>query len=184
VPRLDERSLRRAGFAEGRRVELCDGQEWTIPPARIRIRGARSEADDALDLIMDSAGERIDIEVSHLAAWVTVAAALLQRNYTLSCAQVAELLDFDASDPKNGERWTAIRRAILGVDPDGDRPYRTFSRWVRFSLLINDIDADLTPCEASEYAYALLAMGRTVSAAEYCDFTRVSSQEQAFEELI
>jgi hypothetical protein len=115
---LDERALRRADFAGGVPVALCDGQEWTFPEPRVEFlydpgpEGYKpsvsfGEAFEAKLQAYRAAESGPDVIRTELAiAW-----DLLTRNYDLTPEQFGELVRLRLDDPVN----RLMREAILDV---------------------------------------------------------------------
>lgn len=127
--RLNESSRRRPSWRDGHKITLADGQEWTIPKPRLRLR-PRFEAgrvvatrdlpeyapeDDELVEALFGAGD--DEPDRWLTARFELLARLLRANYELSDLELTELLSIDDGDPSTGERWTEITRALRGLGP-------------------------------------------------------------------
>ena len=125
---LDEKALRRPTFAEGSRVKLADGQEWTFPKPRIRFKprvvdgrveidgGATfgPEFDEKLEMLF-GLGEIEGVE--RLRLQFEVAVRLLSTNYDLPRGAVGDLLVLEAGDPASEERWESITNVMLGISP-------------------------------------------------------------------
>ena len=125
---LNERALRRPTWRDGHKITLSDGQEWTIPKPRLRLRprfesghvtGTRDveyapEDDEIVDTLFGTGEVEPD-------AWVTarweLLARLLRANYGLSDSQIAELIAIDPIEPTGTDRWTEITRALRGLSP-------------------------------------------------------------------
>jgi hypothetical protein len=125
---LDEKSLRKAGFSEGIKITLADGQEWTLPKPRIRfmprivdgkveIGGGLSfgpEFDDKLDILFGVAlaepSERLRVKFE-------VAVRLLAANYDLKPENFAELIVLEPGDLASDERWVQLCEAMMGIAP-------------------------------------------------------------------
>jgi hypothetical protein len=126
---LDERSMRRADFTEGPRIELGDGQEWTFPRPWLRLYPVRApggsltvggglgygaDHDDLVDRLIDC---DLNDTPSRLALQFEMAAHLLGRNYTLADRDLRRLLAIDLADPACENRWTKINQVLLGRPP-------------------------------------------------------------------
>lgn len=182
---IAESSRRRPEFREASWVTLGDGQAWCFPKPILAVSRKGSDLDD----LLDRAGERLDFTVGHMRSMVGLASELLCRNYDLSDDECGDLLSFDMNDPANVARWRTINLVILGATPDGDSIPRTFSRWVKVTLLANGINADMEVGDAIDVAYYLLALNtefsrRAVPPSHYCDASARASAEAELDELI
>jgi len=129
---LDEKALRRPEFAEGVAIRLSDGQEWTLPrplvsgwyPRRgadgrmLMVRGfdQGAEYDDLTDAYVDLDESDVGGQICLLA---TMAAHLLQLNYSLTDADLKRLLRFGSASVPGGdsEMWGKIAAVALGNAP-------------------------------------------------------------------
>ena len=126
---LDERTLRKAEFSEGYKVKLADGQEWTFPKPRLRFRpwidldgrvkvsGGPSfgpEYDGSLDVLFGV----VEAEpIERLRVKFEMAVRLLQANYELTAAALAELLVLEPGDEGSNTCWDQLTSAIMGIGP-------------------------------------------------------------------
>jgi hypothetical protein len=125
---LDEKALRKPGFTEGYKVTLADGQVWSIPRPRIRLKpkivngkveiaGGPTfgpEYDDQLDALF-GAVEVDPVEVLRIK--FEMAIRLLSANYDLKPEDYAELIVFEPGVPSSEERWEQLSDALLGFAP-------------------------------------------------------------------
>ena len=126
---LDETALRKPGFAEGYKVRLADGQEWTFPKPRFRFRpkigpdgrvevgGGPSfgpEYDQQFEVlfgVVESDGfEQLRVKLE-------MAVRLLQSNYELTANDLAELLVLEPGDQASEDRWDELVRVLMGLGP-------------------------------------------------------------------
>ena len=126
---LDETSLRRPEFSDGRRVILGDGQAWTLPRPWLRLYPVRDPNGEitvgggvgfgaAFEALMDDlTASDPDDATARLAIQFRMAALLLTRNYHLTDRDLGELLVVDASDPACRERWAEINQVLMGRPP-------------------------------------------------------------------
>lgn len=128
----DEQALRRPEFADGHRLTLGDGQEWTIPEPTIRlypvvaddgsieVGGGPSFGAD-LDRLMDATigGGDVD-DFERLRLQFRLAVALLGRNYDLAADDYRILLSYAPADPESSAMWRRINRILVGLPPDPD----------------------------------------------------------------
>lgn len=126
---LDEKALRKPEFAEGTRVVLGDGQEWSLPEytytffpvideaGRIVAGGRTSygaDVDADLDVWLGSA----EVEpIERISAQMRVISNLLLRNYDLDVDALQVLLRKNNAEEANREMWTGIVNAVLGCSP-------------------------------------------------------------------
>jgi len=126
---LDEKALRKPTFIDGHKVTLADGQAWTFPRPRIRLRpkigvdgrvdigGGPSfgpEYDDQLDVLFGA----VDAEpVERLRVKFEVAVRLLRSNYDLTDRDVGELIVLEPGDAASDERWEQLSDVLLGSAP-------------------------------------------------------------------
>jgi len=130
LPKLDEASLRREPFSEGYAVELADGQRWVLPAVKMRFFPVKDDDGTfvlgAKPWFADQFEEELDMlfEVQHATfgqvwqARLRIASHLLQCNYNVTDRDVGHLLAYVPGDPTSEARWSKIREAILGRDPD------------------------------------------------------------------
>jgi len=127
----DEKSLRRAGFTEGSPVTLADGQAWTFPRPRLRLRpkivdGGRVEIagdrtfgpefDSKLDVLF-SASDDGSGGWDRLAVEFELVVKLLLANYDLAPVDVEELLVMEPGEPSSDARWAELEDVVLGASP-------------------------------------------------------------------
>jgi hypothetical protein len=125
---LDERSLRKPTFSEGYAVTLADGQDWTFPKPRIKLKpkivegkveigGGPSfgpEFDHQLDILF-GAVEADPVE--RLRIKFEMAVKLLSVNYDLKPDDYADLIVLEPGDPASDERWEQLSNVLLGIAP-------------------------------------------------------------------
>lgn len=126
---LDEASLRRPDFSDGRRVILGDGQAWTLPrpwlrlypvrgsDGRINVGGGVGFGSEFEELMDDLSASDPDDHAGRLAIQFRMAALLLTQNYRLTDHDLRELLVIDAADPACRERWAEINQVLMGRPP-------------------------------------------------------------------
>ena len=125
---LDEKALRKPGFTEGHKIALADGQEWTFPRPRIRLKpkivdgrvevgGGPSfgpEYDDQLDALFGA----VEVDpVERLRVKFEMAVRLLSANYELEPENFAELIVLEPGEPASDERWEQLSNVLLGIAP-------------------------------------------------------------------
>jgi len=125
---LDEKVLRKPGFADGQMVRLADGQEWAFPRPRIRLKpvivdgkvhvGSGSsfgpEYDEQLEVLFGV----VDVDpVELVRVKFEVAVRLLGANYDLKPEDYGELIVLEPGDPESDERWEQLSSVLLGIAP-------------------------------------------------------------------
>jgi len=125
---LDEKALRKPGFTEGHKVTLADGQEWTFPRPRIRLKprivdgkveigGGPSfgpEYDDQLDALFGA----VEVDpVERLRVKFEMAVRLLSANYDLKHEDYSELIVLEPGEPASDDRWEQLSNVLLGIAP-------------------------------------------------------------------
>lgn len=127
---LDEKALRKPEWKHGVEIKLGDGQVWTLRKPRLRIVPADDgelvrqkprdvaelgpEADHLLAAIF---GDGDDEKLDFFTARLTIASRLLRANYTLSGADLQELLWRERDDAENAEMWRRITDLVTGESP-------------------------------------------------------------------
>ncbi|MDR3621553.1 MAG: hypothetical protein P4L85_19535 [Paludisphaera borealis] len=166
MAKLNEKALRKPGFAEGTRVTLADGQEWMIPPGWFRADGGadgttRELTDVEVELLC---GAEEDRPYEFVDVLVGLAGRLLSHNYRLTTADFATLLEFDGREEWSLSMWREIVKAIRGADE------RTYARWLSMTLKINGISpVGLALRDASAIANSLVTQGKAVPASQWVD---------------
>jgi hypothetical protein len=132
MPRYDEQSLRRPGFAGGEAIVLGDGQSWSFPrPVVAAYRPVF--ADDGTvawlpghqfgpeyDALADALDEAEDSH-AEITALARLARHLLAINYDLPNAAYSGLLPWvrpgSPAHEANAEMWRSVAAVALGVGP-------------------------------------------------------------------
>ena len=162
---LNEIALRKPGFSEGRKVVLADGQAWTFPRPKIRLKprivdgkveigGGPSfgpEYDEQLDVLFGvtdvDPAERLRVKFE-------VAVRLLAANYNLRPDELAELIVLEPGDPaSDGAPGPALQR------DHGYRP-KTFARYLRLCARMAGETEEIELEDAIGIASFLVAMRR------------------------
>ncbi len=125
---LDEKSLRKLTFTEGHAVTLADGQAWTFPKPRIRLKpkivegkveiGGGPSFGPEYDLQLDVLFGAVEVDpVERLRIKFEMAVRLLSANYDLRPEDYAELIVLEPGDPLSDERWEQLSNVLLGIVP-------------------------------------------------------------------
>ena len=174
-----ERARRKPGAA-GTPVRLADGQDWLLATPTFRPgRGPLTSPaiDGPLDRIFDRLALGDGVPVPD--AW-EVAMALLRANYDLGVEELAELLSITP-----GAEGAALLGAVLDALFGPESPARSYSDWVRASLLANGLDAVAIPApDLPNVLAVLVATRRAVPAARFVEACRAASTRSALETLV
>jgi hypothetical protein len=121
-----EGERRREDFLGGIEVRLNDGQLWTLPKPRVRIRPVRDASGmrlvglftfgDAYNAKWEAFAGAVDSRAQR-AALLDLAFDLLQRNYKLSDDELSDLLAWDPEDDAGAERLEALAAIVSGDSP-------------------------------------------------------------------
>jgi hypothetical protein len=179
MPNPIESERRRPG-AHGTPIRLADGQVWLLaaPVFRVGHEGlTRPAVDRALDRIFETL--TLDGLVSLEDAWAA-ARALLLRNYRLDDDEAAQLL----SVSPGAESQTLVDAVLAALLGSGDVE-RTYSSWVRASLLANGLaQAEIPSADLPNVLAILLATGRTVPVDQFIDACRAARDDAALESQV
>jgi hypothetical protein len=105
---------------------------------------------------------------------------LLRANYDLSDGEIARLLDI-APGPDGQALATDLVHALFGPS----RSDKTYSRWVRASLLANGIgNTEVSADDLSHVLAILVATNRTVPLSKFADACRLLDERARLEALI
>lgn len=179
MPRPDEPSRRKPG-ASGSPVRLADGRLWLFghPTYRPTAAGLTSPlVDRPLDRLFESAVLGEGVELTDV--W-DAARALLLCNYDLSDEEAADLLSVSPG-PESAELAEAVVVAVFG----GETGEKTFTRWVRASLVANGLGgADLSAGDLTDLLAILVATHRTIPLTQFADACRRVDERANLEALI
>jgi hypothetical protein len=126
---LDEVALRKPEFQEGVRVKLGDGQEWSFPLPKLRMVPKRNGTGEIVVDYRIGPGYGSTIQKSFALFWTPVeeepenawqirfaaAADLLQKNYSITDDDLADLIYLDRADPESLALWHDISMVLAGV---------------------------------------------------------------------
>lgn len=171
---------RRKPGARGTPVRLADGHVWLLanPSFRPRPEGlTRPQVDGPLDRIFESTVLNEGLSLFDL--W-SVGRELLKDNYSLSDDEAATLLSVSA-----GGESRSLAIEILGALFDSGQVGRTYTAWVRASLIANGLDRVSIPAQdLSNVLTILVATNRTIPLARFADACRLSDERARLETLI
>jgi hypothetical protein len=127
---LDEKALRKPEWKHGVAIKLGDGQTWMMRKPRLRLvpveagdvfkqrpRDAAELGPESDDLLAALFGEAEDGGIDFLTARLTIAVRLLRANYTLTAADIQELLWHERNNDENAEMWRLVDDVIMGESP-------------------------------------------------------------------
>lgn len=180
-PRRDvfEEERRRVG-STGTPITLANGQTWMLAnpsfqPSRDRLTAPC--IDSPLDRIFESTVFKEGLNLTDL--W-EVAIELLNENYELTTSEVSELLSVSP-----GAESQALACAILDALFASDRSERSYTAWVRASLLANGLSEAKVPAnDLLNLLTILVATNRTIPLSRFVDACRVFEERSQLETLI
>lgn len=178
-PDLSEPSRRRPG-ASGTPVRLADGRPWLLATPTFRA-GGKALTSPAIDRPLDRIFEHLALHDSVLLQDVwEVAIALLSANYALEESEVGDLLSV-APGRESRDFVDAVLDILFGVEAAS----RSYTDWVRASLLANGLDAPEIPASDLPNVLAvLIATRRAIPAARFVDACRAADSRSSLESLI
>ena len=176
---LHEHERRKPG-ASGSPVKLADGRPWllAIPTFRPDVEGlTRPRVDQPLDRIFASAV--LDEDLSLKDVW-EAARSLLKHNYDISDEEIATLIGvFTEAEGRS------LAKEILGILFGTERRERTFTHWVRASLIANGLtDAEISSEDLMDVLAVLVSTNRTISLTKFIDACRLADERARLEALI
>jgi hypothetical protein len=173
-------SERRRPDARGRLVRLADGEPWLLaePLFRPTSTGLTTpDVDEEIDRFHDQIilGENVS-----LADVLAVARTLLLANYELSNEEVADLIEVE-----DGPEAETLAKVVLESLFGPDQRVRTYSHWVRASLLANGLALSEIPASAiNDVLTILMATNRTVTPTRFVDACRAAQDRDSLESLV
>ena len=179
MPELTEQDRRKAR-AKGTPVTLADGQPWLLAnPTYQPGPGSltRPGVDQTLDRIFDCTvlGERLPVE-----DLLKVARELLKANYDLSDEEISRILNVDA-----GDELQTLAARVLDALFGADHAEKTYSAWVRASLIANGLSRSEIPARDLVNVLAVLvATNRTMPLSKFADVCRLVDEQARLEVLI
>jgi hypothetical protein len=171
---------RRKPGARGRLVTLADGESWLLaePLFRPTSTGLTTpDVDEEIDRFHDQIILGDDVSLADVLA---VARTLLLANYELSNDEVADLLEVE--DGLEAETLTTV---VLELLFGPDQRVRSYSDWVRASLLANGLALSEIPASAiNDVLTILMTTNRTVAPSQFVDTCRVAQDRDSLENLV
>jgi hypothetical protein len=161
-------------------VTLADGQTWLFayPVYRPREGGLTLPMIDApLDRVFESTVLGEGLSLCDL--W-QVARELLRVNYELSDDEMNQLLSVSPG-PECRALASDVLDAVVGADAGG----KTYTAWVRASLLANGLGREDIPArDLSNVLAVLVATNRTIPLSKFADACRLLDERARLEALI
>jgi hypothetical protein len=173
-------SERRKPGATGTPAVLADGQTWLLANPVYRA-GLGTLTEPAVDGPLDRAFESAVLNegLSLCDVWLA-GRALLRANYELSDGEVARLLTVSP-----GENSRSLANAVLEALLGSERRERTYTAWVRASLLANGLGmAEIPAADITNVLAILAATNRTIPLSRFADACRVMDERARLETLI
>jgi hypothetical protein len=171
---------RRKPAASGTIVKLGDGQPWLLanPSYSPRLKGLTQPLiDRALDRLFESSVLDGNLALSDVAE---VGRALLKENYELSENEVTRLLTVSP-----GPECRALASAVLDAMFGSDQTEKSFSAWVRATLLANGLCGIEIPAKDLLNVLAvLLTTNRTIPLSKFAEACRLLDERSQLETLI
>ena len=108
------------------------------------------------------------------------ARALLKENYDLTDEEITPLLSV-APGPESQALTNAVLDALFGPEEST----RTYTDWVRASLLANGLDAaELSARDLPNVLAILVATNRTIPLSRFADASQAAGERRALEPLV
>jgi hypothetical protein len=171
---------RRKPGANGTPVALADGQFWMLanPTYQAGFEGLTQPlVDSALDQIFECSILNQEMPVS---VFFQVARQLLKLNYDLSEDEVSQLLSVSS-----GVESRAFADQVLTAVFGTDRSEKTYTNWVRASLIANGLEHAKIPAHDLVNVLAILvATHRTIPLSAFADACRLADTKARLETLI
>jgi hypothetical protein len=171
---------RRKPGAKGTPVILGDGQPWLLanPTYRPRADGlTRPLVDRPFDRVFESSVFNEGLSLCDL--W-EVARELLRANYDLTDAELARLLSVSP-----GAESRALATEVLDALFGFDSAERSYTAWVRSSLIANGLDrTDIAARDLLSVLAILVATNRTIPLSRFADACRLQDERARLETLI
>ena len=173
-------SERRRSGATGAPVILADGQTWLLARPNYRPTSdglTQPPLDRPLDRVFERAVTGQGILLADL--W-ELARTLLRTNYELSDVELSRLLSV-APGPES----TTLAADVLDAVGGGDRGEKTYTAWVRATLLANGLGTNDIPAQdLANVLTILVATNRTIPLLRFADACRLQDEQARLETLI
>jgi hypothetical protein len=164
----------------GTPVRLSDGRGWLLasPVYRPGLDGLTiPRVDRPLDRVIDHLALGEDLGLEEI--W-EAARAMLKANYELNDDEIAELLSVAP-----GPEAHALAEGVLGAMIGPEDATRTYTDWVRASLIANNLgSAEIAARDLPNVLAILVATNRTVPIDRFADACRAAGERQALEALV
>lgn len=161
-------------------MKLADGQPWILaePSFRPSLSGLTTpNVDHEIDRFHEQVVLGNDVYLSDI---LSVARRLLICNYELTNDEVAILLEV-----AEGTEAESLAKAVLESVFGPDQRSRTYTDWVRASLLANGLTQSEIPAAAvNDVLSILIATNRTMSPSHFVDVCRAASDRDSLERLV
>jgi hypothetical protein len=171
---------RRKPEASGTPVTLADGQRWLLanPIYRPRLEGLTQPP---VDQPVDAIFERSVLNTAlPFASFCELARPLLRANYELSEDDVSQLLSVSV-----GAESRTLAEGILTAVFGADQGEKTYTSWVRASLLAGGLSGSEIPARDLAHVLAILvATNRTIPLSAFADACRLADTRARLETLI
>jgi hypothetical protein len=172
--------LRRKPGANGTPVTLADGRLWMLanPTYQARPEGlTQPRVDQSLDRIFECSILNKKMPVSVI---LEIARQLLKANYDLSEAEISKLLSL-VPGAETRDFADVVLSALFGTD----RSEKTYTSWVRASLIANGLaHAEIPAQDLANVVAILAATNRTIPLAAFADACLVADTRTRLEGLI
>lgn len=172
--------IRRKPGADGTTVTLADGNVWLFANPRYQASAeglTEPLIDSALDQIFESSILNQKIPV---ALFFEVARKLLLANYDLSEMETSRLLSHSSGDESQ-----VFAEKVLCAIFGSDRSDKTYTSWVRASLIANGLDHAMIPAQdLINVLSILIATHRTIPLSCFADACRLADTKARLETLI
>lgn len=178
-PELTEPDRRRPG-ARGAPVVLADGCEWLLasPTYHARPGGlTHPPIDAALDRLF--ACLVLQEPLSLCDVW-EIARPLLTANYDLTDEELNQLLSVAP-----GAESRRLAAAVIDATLGSEGRVRSYSRWVRASLLANGLGpTEIATQDLPDVLAILVATNRTVPVSRFADACKEAHERASLESLV
>jgi hypothetical protein len=177
--RLSEQARRKPG-ASGIPVTLSDGAKWLFASPVFKASQAALTSPN-IDKLLDRIFEKLVLEKSvPLVEVMSAAGLLLKANYHLADEELSDLLEADIGGESN-----QLVEAILEVLFGPAQAPRSYSHWIRASLLSNGLGATTIDARELPHVLALLvSTGRSIPLSGFADACTAAVENERLEALV